>query len=211
MNLQALAQKSALVVVDLQNDFCPGGSLAIQEGDKIVDAVNRLAPRFGYAAATKDWHPAGHVSFASSHPGKKPFDTALVGGVCQTLWPDHCVQGTPGAEFHPRLDRRPFAAVIHKGRNPGLDSYSAFYENDGKTPTGLEFLLRGLGCGAVFLCGLATDVCVLYSAQDALRLGFETYLIEDASRGVAEKSSGEALLKLKSAGASIVSSKEIAP
>jgi nicotinamidase/pyrazinamidase len=200
-----------LIVVDVQNDFCPGGSLAIQGGGEIVDAVNRVAPRFGYAAATKDWHPAGHVSFASSHPGKKPFDTVLVGGVSQALWPDHCVQGTPGAEFHPRLDSRPFAALIHKGRKAGLDSYSAFFENDGETPTGLGFLLRGLGYGRLFLCGLATDVCVYYSARDALRLGFETYLIEDACRGVSRKSAEEALAGLKNAGVFIVASEEIAP
>jgi nicotinamidase/pyrazinamidase len=211
MSLQDLARKSALIVVDVQNDFCPGGNLAIQDGDTVAGVINRIAPFFRYAVATKDWHPAGHISFASSHPGKKPFDTVTSGGISQTLWPDHCVQGTPGADFHPRLDTRPFAAVIRKGRNPGLDSYSAFFENDRKTPTGLEFLLRGLGYETLFLCGLATDVCVYYSAQDALRLGFETCLIEDASRGVTEKSGEEALSKLKNAGAFIVASKEIAP
>ena len=209
MSLCELAKKSALIVVDVQNDFCPGGSLAIEGGDKVVDVINRVAPFFGYVVATKDWHPAGHVSFASSHPGKKPFDTAISGGVSQTLWPDHCVRGTPGAQLHPRLDTKAFAAVIHKGRRPLMDSYSAFFENDGKTSTGLEFLLRGLGYSTVFVCGLATDVCVKFSGQDALRLRFATYLIEDASRGVAEKSTIEALQSLKSSGANIISSGEI--
>jgi nicotinamidase/pyrazinamidase len=211
MSLKDLARKSALIVVDVQNDFCPGGNLAVQDGDTVTGVINRIAPHFRYAVATKDWHPEGHVSFASSHPGKKPFDTVAAGGISQILWPDHCVRGTPGAELHPGLDTRPFAAVIHKGRNPGLDSYSAFFENDRETPTGLEFLLRGLGYAGLFLCGLATDVCVLYSARDALRLGFETCLIEDACRGVRKKSGEEALAELKKAGALIVASKEIAP
>ena len=210
MCLKDIVCSSALIVVDVQNDFCPGGSLAIQEGDAVVDIINRIAPRFAYTAATKDWHPAGHISFASSHAGKKPFEVITDGGG-QTLWPDHCVQGAPGAEFHPGLDTRPFSAVIHKGRRPGMDSYYAFFENDRATPTGLEFLLRGLGYGRVFLCGLAADVCVFYSARDALSLGFETYLIEDASKGVAPGSTQDALAQLKEAGASIITSKEMMP
>ncbi|MDR3200683.1 MAG: bifunctional nicotinamidase/pyrazinamidase [Spirochaetales bacterium] len=211
MSLQDIARKSALIVVDVQNDFCPGGSLAVRDGDTIVDVINRIAPAFGYAAATKDWHPAGHVSFASSHPGKKLFDTAIAGGISQTLWPDHCVQGTPGAELHPRLDMGPFSVIIHKGSRPGMDSYSAFFENDKKISTGLEFLLRGLGCAAVFLCGLATDVCVFYSCRDAASLEFDTFLIEDASKGVNPDSTRDALEKLKRTGVSIITSKEIIP
>jgi nicotinamidase/pyrazinamidase len=211
MSLKDLVSSSALIVVDVQNDFCPGGSLAIQEGDAVADVINRIASRFAYAAATKDWHPAGHISFASSHAGKKPFDAVIADGISQTLWPNHCVQGTPGADFHPRLDTRPFSAVIHKGQRQGMDSYSAFFENDLKSPTVLEFLLRGLGYVRVFLCGLATDVCVFYSARDALSLGFETYLIEDASKGVDKKASEDALQKLQSSGARILTSKEIIP
>jgi nicotinamidase/pyrazinamidase len=209
MGLKDIVFSSALIVVDVQNDFCPGGSLAIQEGDAVADIINRIAPFFACVAATKDWHPAGHISFASSHTGTKPFEIVTCDGIGQTLWPDHCVQGTPGADFYPRLDTRPFSAIIHKGRRQGMDSYSAFFENDRKTPTGLEFLLRGLGYGRVFLCGLATDVCVFYSARDALSLGFETYLIEDASKGVTPDSTQDALAKLKEAGVCIITSKEI--
>jgi nicotinamidase/pyrazinamidase len=211
MSLQYLARRAALVVVDVQRDFCPGGSLAIPDADAAIGVINRIAPGFAYTAATMDWHPANHISFAPGHAGKKPFDTIWARGLRQTLWPDHCVQGTPGAEFHPRLDTRPFSAVIRKGQNPEMDSYSAFFENDRRTPSGLEYLLRGLGYGRVFFCGLATDVCVFYSARDALRLGFETYLIEDASRGTSQKSGGQALNKLKKRGVRIVTSKEIMP
>ena len=209
MNIKDIIKTASLIVIDVQNDFCPGGSLAIQDGDKIVDTINRIAPSFRYTAATKDWHPAGHISFASSHPGKKPFDTALAGSITQTVWPDHCVQGTSGAEFHPRLSTHAFSVILHKGRNPQLDSYSAFFENDRITPTGLEFLLRGQKIHQVFLCGLATDVCVFYTAQDAVRLGFDTYLVEDASKGVTEESTQKALLDLKAAGVITVASKEM--
>jgi nicotinamidase/pyrazinamidase len=212
MNLANIIQTSALIVVDVQNDFLPGGSLAIQGGDTIIGPLNRIAPAFSYVVATRDWHPAGHVSFASSYPGKKPFDTAAlsgVDGVFKILWPDHCVQGTPGADFHPGLDTRPFSAVIHKGYGPLMDSYSVFFQNDRKTPSGLEFLLRGLGYSRVFLCGLATDVCVLYSALDAVQLGFDTYLVKDASKGLSESSVREALNRLEAAGVRILSSKEI--
>jgi len=213
MNLKETLRNSALVVVDVQNDFCPGGSLPIASGDEVVDVINLMAPEFAFVAATKDWHPAGHVSFATSHPGRKPFDVVSAGGVDQTLWPDHCVAGTAGADFHPRLDTRPVSCVLHKGRNPRMDSYSAFFENDMKTPTGLEFLLRGLGFSRVFLCGLATDVCVYFSAMDAVRLGFDTYVVADACRGVdvPPGSVEKALHSLSAAGALVVSSREILP
>jgi nicotinamidase/pyrazinamidase len=213
MNLKEIAKNSALIVVDMQNDFCPGGRLAVKEGDMIVDIVNRCAPAFPYVVATKDWHPADHISFASNHAGKKPFDSVEVSGIRQTLWPDHCVRGTEGAELHPRFDLRPISLVLHKGMRRELDSYSAFFENDRETPTGLEFLLRGLGFGRVFLCGLATDVCVFYSAGDSVRLGFETFLIEDACRGVdvPEGSVQDALKKLMSLGVRIAAHREIVP
>jgi nicotinamidase/pyrazinamidase len=213
MDFKETVKTSALVVIDVQNDFCPGGSLAVQDGDTVVDIINRTAPAFPYTAATKDWHPADHISFASNHPGKKPFDSIEARGIPQTLWPDHCIRGTAGADLHPGLDLRPVSLILHKGRRRELDSYSAFFENDRVTPTGLEFLLRGLGFERVFLCGLATDVCVFYSAGDAARLGFETYLIEDASKGVniPEGSVDEALKKLIALGVRIISHREILP
>ncbi len=211
MNRKDSLRKSVFVVVDVQNDFCPGGSLAISSGDQVVDVINRLAPEFGYVVATKDWHPRGHVSFASSHPGRRPFDVVPMSGIDQTLWPDHCVAGSPGAEFHPRLDVRPISCVLHKGRGVGLDSYSAFFENDKKTPTGLEHLLKGLGYSRVYLCGLATDVCVFHSAMDAVRLGFQVFVVEDASRGVDVPAGSveKALRDMGSAGVGVVSSREI--
>jgi nicotinamidase/pyrazinamidase len=174
----------ALLVVDVQNDFCPGGALAVPQGDAVVPVINRVARRFSVVAATQDWHPAGHVSFASSHPGRKSFETIKVRGIEQVLWPDHCVQGSRGAGFHPKLDPAPVRFVIRKGSNPKMDSYSTFMENDRRTSTGLAGLLNELGVKRVFLAGLATDYCVLYSARDALAAGFRVLVIADACRGV---------------------------
>ena len=174
---------NALLIVDLQNDFCPGGALAVKGGDRIVPVINRIQPFFDRVAATQDWHPVDHVSFASSHSGKKPFEpVSLSGG--DMLWPDHCVQGTKGAAFHPRLDTRAVDIIIRKGRRKDLDSYSAFFENDRRTPTGLTFYLQGLGVDRVYLTGLATDYCIYFSAMDAVHLGFSVFLIEDAVRGI---------------------------
>lgn len=174
----------ALVVIDVQNDFCPGGALAVPDGDAVVPIVNGLMPAFPVVVLTQDWHPPGHASFASSHPGRRPFETIKLAYGAQTLWPDHCVPGTPGAEFHPRLDTRPAALVLRKGRNPAIDSYSAFFENDRTTPTGLAAYLRERGVGDLVLAGLATDYCVLYSALDAARAGFGVTVVEDAVRGL---------------------------
>jgi nicotinamidase/pyrazinamidase len=174
----------ALIIVDVQNDFCPGGALEVSRGDEVVPAINRLSAAFDKTVATQDWHPAAHFSFASHHPGKKPMDIIEIGRDRQVLWPDHCVQGTRGAEFHPELDTSPISLIVRKGTNPSIDSYSGFFDNDKKTSTGLEHYLKGLGYREVFLCGLAIDYCVYYTAMDAVRLGFETYLIEDACRGV---------------------------
>lgn len=149
-----------------------------------MPVINDLYPVFGRVAATQDWHPADHVSFAANHPGKSPCDTISSEIGDQILWPDHCVQGTGGAEFHPDLDTLPFDLIIRKGTDPNLDSYSAFFENDRKTPTGLHFYLNGLGIDTVYLVGLALDVCVYYSAMDALELGFRTIVVEDACRGI---------------------------
>jgi nicotinamidase/pyrazinamidase len=173
-----------LLIIDVQNDFCPGGALAVERGDEVVPVINRLVPRFTRVAATQDWHPAGHVSFASSHAGRKPLDTVDAEGISQVLWPDHCVQGTRGAELHGGLDSRGVSLILRKGMRRELDSYSALFENDKKTETGLSPYLRGLGIGEIFLCGLATDYCVYHSAVDARRLGFGVTLVRDACRGV---------------------------
>lgn len=177
-------EESALLLVDVQNDFCPGGSLAVPEGDRIVPVLNRVMPGFTRVIATQDWHPSGHISFASSHPGGRPFDTVSLAAGEQTLWPDHCVAGSPGADFPPGLETRHLDLILRKGTRAGLDSYSAFLENDRLTQTGLEHYLRGLGLRHLFVAGLATDVCVYHTVRDALRLGFAVYLVEDAARGI---------------------------
>ncbi len=175
---------SVLIVVDVQNDFCPGGALAVPHGDDVVPIVNRLAAKFRHVVLTQDWHPSGHLSFASSHPGRKPFETITAAYGPQVLWPDHCVQTTRGAEFHKSL-RIPHAGlIVRKGADRAIDSYSAFYENDRKTPTGLTGYLRERGLTRIFLAGLALDFCVRYSAEDARRGGFAVFVIEDACRGI---------------------------
>ena len=176
--------RSVLVAVDLQYDFMPGGALAVARGDEAVPAVNRLAPRFANVVLTQDWHPPGHASFASSHPGKKPFDTTRLAYGEQVLWPDHCVQSTRGADLHRDLNVPHAQLVIRKGYHTGVDSYSTFYEADRKTPTGLVGYLMQRGLARVFLAGLATDFCVAWSAVDAAREGFETWVVEDACRAI---------------------------
>ena len=175
---------AALVVVDVQNDFCPGGALEVPDGDAVVPAINRIAPRFAARILTQDWHPPGHRSFASSHPGRAPFETAELAYGEQVLWPDHCVQGTTGAAFHPDLATDGADLVLRKGFRPGIDSYSAFYENDRRTPTGLAGYLRGRGVSRLFFVGLATDFCVAWSAIDGAREGFEVAVVEDACRAI---------------------------
>ena len=174
----------ALVVIDVQNDFCPGGALAVTDGDEIIPLVNQLIARFDHVVLTQDWHPTGHSSFASTHPGKNPFDSVNMPYGPQTLWPDHCIQGTNGAEFHPGLEWTKAEIVIRKGFRPGIDSYSAFFENDHATPTGLAGYLRERGFGKITLCGLATDFCVAFSAIDAVKSGFEVDVVLDACRGI---------------------------
>lgn len=207
MNSSRETKNAALLIIDLQNDFCPGGSLAVSEGDMIIPIVNRIAPEFGIVVATKDWHPNEHISFASRH-GKTPFETIEVDSGTHVLWPDHCIQGEPGASLHPELDQRPLSMVLHKGTKRELDSYSAFLENDHATPTGLEGYLRAHGISRVFICGLATDVCVKFSALDAVQAGFETYVIEDACRGVdvPEGSVDSALHEMTEAGVRCIGS-----
>jgi nicotinamidase/pyrazinamidase len=175
---------SVLVAVDMQNDFCPGGALAVPRGDEVVSIINRLAARVHNVVLTQDWHPRGHSSFASSHPGRKPFETVKAPYGTQVLWPDHCVQETPGAAFHPALHIPHAGLVIRKGMHGAIDSYSTFYENDRRTPTGLVGYLRERGLRRVFLAGLAFDFCVRYSAEDAQREGFDVFVVEDACRGI---------------------------
>lgn len=173
-----------LLVVDVQNCFTPGGSLAVKDGDAIVPLINRIAERFQHVILTQDWHTPKHVSFASSHPGKKPFETTTLPYGTQVLWPDHCVQGTEGADLHKGLKVPHASLIIRKGHRQHMDSYSAFYEADGKTTTGLAGYLRDRGLMQVYVCGLATDFCVAWSAIDARKAGFGAAVIEDACRGI---------------------------
>jgi nicotinamidase/pyrazinamidase len=209
-------KKTLLLIIDVQNDFCPGGALAVNEGDGVVAPLNTLssflAEKGGRVAATQDWHPLGHVSFASSHQGKKPgdvIDTSLVKG--QALWPDHCIQGTDGAAFHKDLNLNPVSLIVCKGFRKELDSYSAFYENDRKTPTGLEGWIKSLGIETVIMGGLATDYCVFYSAMDCKKAGFKTIIASDAVRGVGFPSGSieAAVSEMKSNGIEFISSAEL--
>jgi nicotinamidase/pyrazinamidase len=198
-------ERDVLIVTDPQRDFCPGGALPVPEGDRIMPAINRLARRFAHVVITQDWHPPGHMSFASAHPGKQPFETIEVEYGPQTLWPDHCVQNTPGAAFHAALDVPHAELVIRKGYHPGIDSYSAFRENDRKTPTGLAGYLRERGFTRVTLCGLATDYCVYFSAMDAREAGFDTALVLEASRGIdLDGSLSRAFASMRAAGIELI-------
>lgn len=178
------ARDSALIVIDVQNDFCPGGALAVAEGDAVVAPINRIAPMFPARVFTQDWHPADHSSFADNHADAAPFSLRQMDYGPQVLWPAHCVQGTPGAAFREDLGLDVADMVIRKGIHPGIDSYSAFFENDRKTPTGLAGYLRDRGIGEVWLAGLATDFCVAYSALDAAALGLRVTVLEDACRAI---------------------------
>lgn len=203
--------REVLLVVDVQNDFCPGGSLAVPEGDRVVEVINGLMGKFDAVVATQDWHPEGHVSFASRHSGAEPFGLIESDGGEQVLWPDHCVIGSRGAELHPDLNTDPLRAVFRKGSSPELDSYSAFFENDRETPTGVEGYLKDLGLSEVYLVGLATDVCVFCSAMDALHRGFGVWLVEDACRGIDSPpgSLAERLEEMRAAGVHVVRSGDL--
>lgn len=197
--------REVLIVTDPQCDFCPGGALAVPDGDRIMPAINRLARDFRHVIVTQDWHPPGHLSFASAHAGRQPFETIDVVYGAQTLWPDHCVQGTPGAEFHPALDIPHAELVIRKGYHRTIDSYSAFRENDKETATGLAGYLRERGLERVTVCGLATDYCVLYSALDAREAGFATAVVLAASRGIdLDGSLATALDRMRQAGIALL-------
>src|SRR6266568_4122050 len=171
---------TCLILVDIQNDFVPGGALPVKEGDQIVPIVNRLQSRFDLVVATQDWHPLNHGSFAANHPGKKPGDVIELDGLQQILWPVHCVQNTPGAALVPSLGASRVARIFQKGTDPEIDSYSGFFDNDHRKATGLGEWLKAKSVSEVYICGLATDYCVKFTALDAVRLGFKTHLIEDA-------------------------------
>ena len=176
--------RDVLIVIDVQNDFCPGGALAVADGDSVIAPIHRIAAHFEHIVLTQDWHPPHHSSFASAHPGKNPFEQIEASYGPQTLWPNHCVQGTPGAELHPELNLTRAELILRKGFRTEIDSYSAFFENDRITPTGLGGYLRERGLTRVFLAGLAYDFCVGYSALDARHLDFEVVVIKDACRAI---------------------------
>ncbi|NQV80675.1 MAG: bifunctional nicotinamidase/pyrazinamidase [Alphaproteobacteria bacterium] len=199
-------ETDVLLVIDVQNDFCAGGALAVPNGEDIVPIVNRLQNRFLNVVLTQDWHPADHTSFASRHKGKGAFDTVMATYGKQVLWPDHCVQNSPGAALHPDLATAAAQLIIRKGFRRAVDSYSAFFENDRTTPTGLSGYLRERGIDRVFLTGLATDVCVRFSAMDARNQGFDTVLVLDACRGLNDDAVTTAVVAMKEAGVRIMES-----
>ncbi|MDI6846024.1 MAG: bifunctional nicotinamidase/pyrazinamidase [Candidatus Saccharicenans sp.] len=199
----------ALIVVDLQNDFLPGGSLAVPRGDEIIPLVNKIQDNFDLVVATQDWHPKNHLSFASNHPGKQPFEVINLNGIEQVLWPDHCVQGEKGALFSRNFDDRRVEAIFRKGTDPSIDSYSGFFDNGRKKSTGLGDYLRGRGVRQVYLCGLAAEFCVLYTALDAIELGFETYYLEDATRSLSQEGFKQAKEQIIQRGGHLIRSEEL--
>jgi len=201
----------ALILVDLQNDFCPGGALQVKEGDKIIPLINDLQKQFDLVVATQDWHPHDHMSFASNHPGKRAGESVDLEGLQQVLWPDHCVQGSKGAEFVPTFNREKIERVFQKGTDKWIDSYSAFFDNAHRKATGLGDFLKSKGVDEVYLAGLATDYCVKFSALDSAQLGFKTSVIEDACRGVELKAGDvkQAVQEMKKAGVKVIQSSEL--
>ena len=200
----------ALLIIDVQNDFCPGGALAVPDGDKIIPVINALIPNFDHVMLTQDWHPAGHNSFASSHQGKDPYETIQMPYGDQVLWPDHCVQGTKGAEFHHKLNTTPAEVIIRKGYRREIDSYSAFFENDQETVTGLSGYLKNRNISELFVAGLATDFCVKWSVLDGIKEGFKIYLISDAVRGIDIDGSVDAAWdEMKTAGVNVINSSDL--
>ncbi|MGD0346139.1 MAG: bifunctional nicotinamidase/pyrazinamidase [Terracidiphilus sp.] len=199
-----------LIVIDVQNDFCPGGALAVPRGDEVVAPILRIVPRYAHIVLTQDWHPANHTSFATSHPGQKPYESIELDYGMQTLWPAHCVQGTAGAEFHPGLKLPQAELILRKGFRPQIDSYSAFFENDQATATGLAGYLRERGLTRVFFAGLAYDFCVGYSALDARRLGFPAVVLRDACRAIDLDGSAAAMeAQFAAAGVAAIETAEI--
>ncbi len=202
---------SALIIIDVQNDFCTGGNLEVKNGEEVVNVINSISHLFGKTVATQDWHPTNHKSFASNNQGTKPLEMIELNGIMQMMWPDHCVQGTKGAEFHPDLNTNVIDLIIRKGTNPELDSYSAFLENDHKTKTGLSGYLKNLNINTLFFAGLATDYCVYFSAMDALDEGFKVFVIIDGCRGVdfPENNVARTVSLMKTAGIKFISSRDL--
>ena len=195
-----------LIIVDPQLDFMPGGALPVPDGQAIVPLINRLLPRFDLVVATQDWHPANHASFAANQGGRKVFEIIRLDGLDQVLWPTHCIQGSPGAAFHPDLDTRPLAAIFRKGLNPTVDSYSGFWDNGHRQATGLAGYLRARQADELYICGLAADICVFYTLADALKEGFKASLIEDASRALDAEQYAARRRELLALGGRVVSS-----
>lgn len=205
-----ISSRTALLVIDVQNDFIPGGQLPVPEGGRIVPLINRIAGSFKQVVIAQDWHPKGHVSFASSHPGHQPFEVIELPYGEQTLWPDHCVQATPGADFHPELDLSHAQLIIRKGCNPDIDSYSAFLEADRRTTTGLSGYLKERGIDTVYMVGLALDFCVMFSALDARAAGFNTFVVLDACRAIdLDGSLASAMDRMKGAGVGLIQSTDL--
>lgn len=202
--------RSVLLVIDVQNDFIPGGQLAVPEGDVIVALINRIAGHFKQVVIAQDWHPAGHASFASSHPGRKPYDSVQLPYGAQTLWPDHCLQASHGAELHADLNLPHAQLIIRKGCNPDIDSYSAFVEADHTTTTGLAGYLKARGIDTVYMVGLALDFCVMYSALDARAAGFNTFVVVDACRAIDRDGSlAAATQRMQAAGVRLITAKDV--
>jgi len=199
----------ALIIVDIQNDFTAGGRLEVPAGEQIIPLVNELSERFGLIVATQDWHPQTHKSFASNHPDKKPFDVITLNGLEQVLWPDHCVQGSRGADFHPLLDMNRVEAIFRKGMDEEIDSYSGFYDNGHRKTTGLAGYLQERRVDAVYVCGLAADYCVYFTAKDAHECGFKTFYIEDATRAIGNDSLLAAKADLVRTGVTILNSDQV--
>jgi nicotinamidase/pyrazinamidase len=201
----------ALILVDIQNDFCAGGALAVPDGDAVVSVANAVVPRFSVVVATQDFHPASHLSFAANYGDKKPYDVVELDGLPQVLWPVHCVAGMPGAEFHPELDAARLTRVFAKGTDPRIDSYSGFFDNGKRKATGLGDYLRSAGVTRLYVMGLATDYCVKWTALDGLALGFDVRLIEDGCRGVGltENDVPNALRDMQEAGVELVRSEDL--
>ncbi|WP_161890358.1 bifunctional nicotinamidase/pyrazinamidase [Pontibacter russatus] len=199
----------ALLLIDIQNDFLPGGALAVPGGDAILPLVNQLQERFGLVVATQDWHPQNHKSFALQHTGRQVFDVVELQGLEQVLWPDHCVQGTAGAGFSAKLRMHKVEAIFRKGMNPEIDSYSGFYDNGHLKSTGLADYLRGKGITDIYLAGLAADYCVYFSAKDALQEGFKAHIIEDATRAISPEGFEKAKADIKAGGGEIVQSSSL--
>jgi nicotinamidase/pyrazinamidase len=199
-----------LIIVDVQNDFIPGGSLEVPEGDSIVPVINRIMPGFDLVVATQDWHPGEHMIFASNHPGKNEFDKIQLDGMDQVLWPDHCVQGSAGADFHSELNMQPVETIFRKGMDPGIDTYSGFYDNGHKKSTGLSGYLREQGAKSLWFCGLAADICVYFTLKDALEEGFDVHLVKDATRPLEQETFEKQLKELRANGVEILDSDGLA-